>query len=95
METETALVGTDRAVELNAITQIGLHLAGIIHPSHAEGEDTVGLYHALDDLSLLELRMLVVHFLDGVEDFADSLEILALTGVLPLKVSHNFSYFHD
>jgi hypothetical protein len=39
--------------------------------------------------------MLVVHFLDGVEDLADSLEIFALTGMLPLEVRHNFSYFHS
>ena len=95
METQTALVRADRAVELNAITEVGLHFARIVNPRHTEREDPVRLDHPLDDLCLLEFRMLVVHFLDGVEDLADSLEILALTGVLPLKVRHNFSYFHD
>ena len=95
VETQTALVRADRAVELNAITEVGLHFARIVNPRHTEREDPVRLDHPLDDLCLLEFRMLVVHFLDGVEDLADSLEILALTGVLPLKVRHNFSYFHD
>lgn len=37
METQPALVGTDRAVHLDTETAIDLHFALIIHPRHPEG----------------------------------------------------------
>ena len=37
METQTAFVGTDRAVELNAVAQVGLNFAFVVHPRYAEG----------------------------------------------------------
>ena len=35
MKTKTALVGTNRAVHLNTITQINLYFTAIIHPGEA------------------------------------------------------------
>ena len=64
VKSQTALVRSDSAVELDTISEVGLYLAGIVHPRHAEGEDTVGLDHPLHNLGLLELRMLVIHILN-------------------------------
>lgn len=82
METQTAFVRTDRAVELNAVAQVGLNFAFVVHPRYAEGEDTIRLYEALNDLGFLELRMLVVNFLDGLEYFAYGLQVFVFTRCL-------------
>lgn len=88
VETQTAFVGTDRAVELNAVAQVGLNFAFVVHPRYAEGEDTIRLYEALNDLGFLELRMLVVNFLDGLEYFAYGLQVFVFTRVLTLQFCH-------
>ena len=64
METETAFVRTDSAVELYTITEVGLNLTLVVNPSYTESEDTIGLYDALDNLCFLEFGMLVVNFLN-------------------------------
>ena len=78
VETQTAFVGTDRAVELNAVAQVGLNFAFVVHR----------LYEALNDLGFLELRMLVVNFLDGLEYFAYGLQVFVFTRVLTLQFCH-------
>ena len=95
VETQTALVGADSAVELDAVAQVGLNLTLVVNPSNPESEDAVGLDHPFDDLCLLELRMLVVNLLDGLENFLNSLKILLLKRILGLEFGHNFSCFHD
>ena len=95
MEAETALVRAERGVELHTVAQVRADLALVVDPGDAEGEDAVGLHEALDDLSLLELGVLVVDVLDGLEDLADSLEVLLLPGVLGLQLSNDLSDFHD
>ena len=62
VETDTAFIRTDSRVELNSITCVCLNLPVIIHPSHLECKDTLRLYNTLDDLRILEFRMLVVNF---------------------------------
>ena len=95
MEAETALVGTDSAVELDAVAGVGLDLALIVNPGDAEGEDAVRLYQTLNDLCLLELRVLVLDLFDGLQYFLNSLQVLFLCGILGLKACHDVSCFHD
>ena len=64
VEPQTSLVRADGAIELDAVTCVGLHFALVVNPGHTEGEDTVRLDHSLHDLGLLELGMLVVNFLN-------------------------------
>ena len=94
MEAETALIGTDGTVELDAVTGVGLHLTLVVNPGYAEGEDTVRLYQTLHNLGLLKLGMLVVHILDGFQNFLNSLQILFLQRVLGLEACHDVSCFH-
>ena len=95
METETTLVGAEGGVELDAVAEVGANLTLVVHPGHTEGEDTIGLNDALDDLGFLKLRMFVVRFLNGLKNLADGLQVLVFTGMFGLQVGHNFFYFHD
>ena len=95
MEAEAALIGTDGAVELDAVAEVRLDLALVVHPGDPEREDAVRLDHPLDDLRLLELGVLVVHLFDGFEDFLHGLEILFLKRVLGLELRHDVLCSHD
>ena len=73
MEAQTALVRADGAVELHTVTDVHLYLTLIVYPGHTEGRDALRLHDAFYDLCLLELRMLVVHVLNGFQHFPYSL----------------------
>ncbi len=88
METQTALVGTDSAVELYAVAEVGLYLALVVYPRHTEREDTVGFYDTLDDLGLLEFGVLVVDLLDRFQYLLHCLQVLAFARMLTFELSH-------
>ena len=94
MEAKATLIWSDCGVELDTIAGIGLHDALVINPGHAEGKDTVRLDHALDNLCVLELGMLVINFFDGLQNFLYSLQVFAFSGILRLETIHNFLCFH-
>ena len=73
MEADTTLVRTDSAVELHAVTEVYMDLTVVVNPWHTERDDTLWLHDALDNLSFLELRMLVVNVLDGNKYFLNCL----------------------
>jgi len=88
VETQTSLVGTDRVVELHAVTGIDLYLALVVYPDHLEGKTAVRLHDALCDTVGLEFRVLVVGFLYRHENFAHGLQVFAFAGMLALKFRH-------
>ncbi len=94
METDAALVGTDGIVKLYAITNIVLHLATVVDPGHAECDDAVGLYHALDDFCFFKFGMLVVNVLYADENFLYGLQVLFFAGVLGFKPTQNIINIH-
>ena len=94
VETQTALVGADGIVELEAVAGIDLHLALVVHPDHLEGEAAVGLHDALGNAVGLEFGMLVVGLLDGHEDLAYGLQVFAFAGMTALELRHEFVYVH-
>lgn len=81
METQTALVRTDRAVELDAEAAVDLNLALVIHPRHAELDDALRLDDLLEHAGGDVLRMLLNNRLKGLEDFHHCLMELRLTRV--------------
>ena len=95
METQTALVGADGVVELEAIAGVDLHVALVIHPNYLEREAAVGFNDALRNAVGLELRMLVVGLLYGHQHFANGLQVFALARVLLLELGHQFVYIHS
>ena len=63
MEAKSALVGANGTVELHAVARVHLYVAVVVNPRHPEYDDALGLHQALNNLSFLKLRMLVVDIL--------------------------------
>ena len=81
VEPQSALVGANGVVELYAVARIDLYAPAVIDPGHLERKDAVGFDQPLGNRERLELGMAVVNSLDGVQHFADSLQILSLARV--------------
>ena len=64
MEAQTAFVRADGAVELNTITDVHMYFTIVVNPRHTERNNALRLNETLDELSLLEFGMLVVHVND-------------------------------
>src|SRR6266478_7386553 len=73
VEAQSALVGADGAVHLDAEAAIDLHFARVIEPGHAEHKDSFGLRNAFQDLGFAILRVAFQHGPQGLEHFEDSL----------------------
>src|SRR5699024_5816158 len=73
MEAKTALVWADGRVELAAIAAVHAHLAGVIHPGHAEAHHAIRLHQPLHNAVSLQLRMLLHVGLQGVKHFINRL----------------------
>ena len=86
LEAQAALVGADRAVELAAPAAVGVPLAVVVAPHNAEGEHTLGLDHAAQQVNLLILGVLLDHGLQRGQNFLDGLHELRLVAVLGLDV---------
>ena len=81
MQTQTALVGADRGVELDAPAAVDLHLTGVVYPRNAEIDDALGLNDALHDAVGLDLGTCHNDRLEGLEDFLDGLQEFRLVRV--------------
>ena len=86
LEAQAALVGADGAVELAAVAGVGVVLALVVHPAHAEGEHALGLHDAAQQVRLLVLRVLVDHGRQGGQDLLHGLHEFRLAGMLLLDV---------
>ena len=94
MEAQAALVRADGAVELHAVAEVHLHLALVIDPGHAERDDALGFYEALDELGLLELGVLVIDLFNAHEHLAHGLQVLFLAWMFGLQVGHDGFNLH-
>ena len=73
MKAQAALVGPQRAVEVDAKAAIDLHRPLVVLPGHAEDELPLRLADTLDDLLFGVLRMLAQHGAERFGDFAHGL----------------------
>ena len=64
-------------------------LTSVVGPHNAEGEHTLRLDHAAQQIDLLILRVLLNHRLQRGQDFLDSLHELRLVAMLGLDVLQN------
>ena len=82
MEAQAALVGADRAAHLHAETAVHLDFTLVILPGDTEHDDALWLDHALEELVLLIVRMLIENRCNGLQDFRDSVFEMRLSRVL-------------
>jgi hypothetical protein len=90
MEAKTALVRTDRAVELDSEAAVYLNATVIIYPRNAELDDSFGLNDSFKNAKLDVFGMCLDHGLDGLKNLLDSLMEFGLVGVSLLHASHEF-----
>ncbi len=90
MEADAALVGSDRAVVLDAIAAVDADMSGIVLPADAKRDHPVRLGHALEDLVLVVFRVVadVVEYALG--DFTECLDELGLPRVALLHTLDEF-----
>ena len=81
VETQAALVGTDGRVELNTVAAVDLDLAVVIHPGHAEHDDALRLYNALNQAVFLQLRAGLNDRLQAFQNFIHRLQEFLLLSV--------------
>ena len=81
MEAQTALVWSERAGHLYTKPTVDLDLALVVHPRHAECDDAIRLDHALKNLVLLVLRMLLQKRNDGCQNLGNCVLEMRLIGI--------------
>ena len=70
METKTALIRSDGAVELNAVAFIYLYVSFVVCPRNAEGDDSFRLYQAFKNSQLAVFFFIFVNNdLQGIKNF--------------------------
>ena len=89
MEPQTALVGTDRRVELNSVAAVHLYFSVVVDPWHAEDDDPFRLYETFHKACLFPFGMIGNYQLKTFKNLLDSLKKLRLTGVIFLEISQN------
>ena len=86
VKAQAALVGSNRRVELNAVTTVDLNLARIVDPGNAEHNDALGLDETLENGGLLVLGMSIESGLQGAQNLSSSLDEFGLLRVTSLEV---------
>ena len=81
MKSETSLVRSDSAVELDSVTSVDLDLAVIVDPSYSEHDLTLRLYDPLEDLLLDKLRVYGKCRCDRVKELINCLEEFRLVAI--------------
>ena len=92
MEAQAALVGADGAVELAAVAGVGVHLAVIIGPHNTEGEHSLGLYHAAQEVCLFIFGVLIDQRGDGAENLLHGLNKFGFVLILASDVFDDAFY---
>ena len=86
---QTALVRADGAVELAAVADVGMVVAVVVHPNDAEGEHTLRLDHAVEQVGFFIFGVGIHHGGDRGEYFLYGLHEFRLVAVLFLDVLNN------
>ena len=86
MKSKSALVGADRAVELNSEASVYLRLAVVVNPGNSEVDNSLGLNESLDKSDFLVLGMSLNNRLEGLKNFLYRLQELGLVSVALLNL---------
>ena len=88
MEAQTALVGADGAVHLDAEAAIHLDFAAVVDPRNTEDDDALRLHNPIEDLGLAVGGRAFDGRHDRFGDFLNRLQELGLAGVLGGQLFH-------
>ena len=89
LEAQAALIGAKSTIELAAIADVGVGLAGVVGPHNTEGEHTLGLNHTAQQVNSLVLGVCGDNGVQRAQDFFNGLHELGLTAVLFLNGFNN------
>jgi hypothetical protein len=81
VKAQAALVGTERAVELDAEPAVDVDASAVVVPWHAEDDLPLGLADALERAVLAQLGVFVEHRAERPEHFEHRLVELGFGGV--------------
>ena len=86
MKSQPSLIGSDRAIHLDAEAAVDLNDTLVVHPGHAEQDDPLGLDHPLDHPGSAVFGPSLQYELEGFHDLVYGLMELRLGRVLGLDV---------
>ena len=81
VESDTALVRTDRGVELDTETSVYLYLAVVVYPRNAEDDLSLRLNDSVEYACVDEVLSLFSNRLKGLKNLCNCLNELGLAGV--------------
>ena len=88
VEAQAALVRADGVAELHPPSAVDAHVAGVVLPGDAEGDDAIRLGEPLHEFRALVLGMAGDERDDGFGHFAHRLMELRLAGIAPFEAGH-------
>ena len=89
MEAQSALVGADGAVHLDAESTVDLNVALVVEPRHAEHDDALGLDNSFEQTRRLILGVFRKDQPERVEHFCYRLVEFGLGGILRFHTDHH------
>ena len=92
MKTQASLIRTDRAVKLDAVALVHVHVALIVHPGHAEKNGAFGLDKAFQKPRFFIGGIGVDGALQTVQHLGRRLVELRLVGILLFQTRQNALY---
>ena len=94
MESYASLIRAYHIVVLHAVTHVGLYVALVVYPRHAEGDYSVWNAEALDKVGAVKLRMFVVLFFYCCQYLTYGLDILRLVRESLFEVLNYICGYH-
>ena len=92
MEAQTALIGADGAVELNAVAAVCVNLAVVISPRYAENSCSLRLNSSLKQRPVLIALVGLDDRSDRIKNLRCGLYKLRLSRILLLNMQYNIIY---
>ena len=89
MKTETALVRSDGAVELNAVTFVYMNLTVVVYPGNTEHNGALGLDKSFEQCTLLIFGMSFHDRGEGFENLCGCLVKFLFAGVFGFELFKN------
>lgn len=96
MESESALVGSDGAVELHSVTFVDVYFAVVVYPGNSEHDDSFGFDKSFEKTCFFISGIGIEHDSEAFENFGSRLMKFGLIGILLLQfLQHSVYIIHN